>query len=205
MIQQDHARVIRAIGECGLDVTEGFPPLDQQIPWFQAQVRWAQQLQMPLFVHERNAFHETTKLLQHTSVPVLIHCFTGTPSECQHYVERGYSISVSGHVCKPAGQSVRDCLSQRLIPWDKLMIETDAPYMGFESCRTHYLAKHNNVTAKQRKRLSKGTYPNVPSSLPLVLQQVVECLNENPHYPPVTVEHVAKLTTENARRFFGFA
>ena len=62
------------------------------------------------------------------------------------------------------------------------MIETDAPYMGFSGCRQNYLTKHDEYAAslnsKRRKRLQNSIYPNVPSSLPIVLDQVVKLLNE---------------------------
>ena len=201
-----------AVGECGLDATDGFPPLDDQLYWFRIQVQLAQQHgTLPLFVHERLAFSETIHVLDTCTVPVLIHCFTGTKEECKEYVKRGYSISISGYIFKRQSEQTRACLVEDLIPLHQLMIETDAPYMGFENCRYHYLQKQGDfllsLNAKKRKRIQNSTFPNVPSSLPLVLEEVVTCLNAGRakrNQVLLERDEVARITTENAIRFFGF-
>jgi TatD DNase family protein len=207
---QSHPRWCAAVGECGLDTSEGFPPLEDQLPWFQLQAGIAQNLGIPLFVHERLAFKETMKILEHVTVPVIIHCFTGTKQECAEYIERGYSISVSGFIMKEDAESnaedVRSCLREGIIPLNKLMIETDSPYMGFAGCRQRYL-EHNDefvssLNSKKRKRLAQSIYPNVPSSLPDVLNKVVECLQQ--HDASLTREMIASQTTQNAMTFFSF-
>ena len=205
-----HERVC-AVGECGLDASEGFPPLEQQVPWFQAQVELAQEYQKPLFVHERGAFDQTMHILQDVTVPVIIHCFTGTRQECIQYIERGYSLSVSGFILRNEGDDVCACLREGLIPLNRLMLETDAPYMGFEACRSLYLEKHADYAAslnsKKRKRLQNSIYPNVPSSLSLVLDEVVKLINEGRTERGEAIlerDNVARITTENAIRFFGF-
>ena len=122
-----------AVGECGLDTSEGFPPIEDQLPWFRLQVQIAQELQLPIFVHERLAFAECLDILKDVDdIPVIIHCFTGTKEECVEYVKRGYYISVSGYFLKETNDNCNDvlsCLTEGIIPLDKLMIETDAPYM----------------------------------------------------------------------------
>lgn len=207
-----HPQHCAAVGECGLDASDGFPPIDDQLPWFQMQIEVAQELKLPLFVHERLAFDDTIRLLEAVDVddvPVIIHCFTGTAEQCKAYIDRGYSISVSGYILKDSNDNcaeVLSCLTRGIIPLDKLMIETDAPYMGFDNCRQYYLQHNANFVAslnsKKRKRLQQSTYPNVPSSLPLVLQKVTECLQQ--HTPTLTLEQVAAATTQNAQSFFGF-
>jgi TatD DNase family protein len=202
---------VAAIGECGLDTSEGFPPIEHQIPWFTAQVQLAQELNLPLFVHERFAFEETMRILDGVKLPIIIHCFTGNREECKKYAEQGYSFSVSGFIAKQGGDEVRQCLEEGLIPLDKLMIESDAPYMGFEGSREGWLQKQNefvdSLNSKKRKKLQKGTYPNVPSSLPMVLDHVVNCLNSGRKArgeEEFTREHVGVETTKNAIQFFGF-
>lgn len=205
---QENKDICAAVGECGLDASEGFPPLDNQIPIFQLQVDIAQNLGLPLFVHERLAFDETMDILKDVTVPVLTHCFTGTKSQCQQYIDRGYSVSISGYILKDTNDNCNEvaaCLSDGIIPLDKLMIETDAPYMGFANCRELYL-DHNqefvsSLNAKKRKRLQQSIYPNVPSSLPMVLKRVVECLQV--YYPDISTDDIARQTTSNARTFFG--
>jgi TatD DNase family protein len=214
MVQQynfSDKKFIVAIGECGLDATPGFPPISDQLPWFKAQVELAQALELPLFVHERLALRETLQILDGMTrpVPVLIHCFTGGPVECHEYEQRGYSISFSGSILKPgdANEMTRQCLRDR-IP-SRLMIETDAPYMGFPNSRKYYLQKQESqlatLTSKQRKRLQTSLYPNVPSSLVAVLDEVVALLNapNNGQRQPLTREEVAHQTTRNAIAFFG--
>ena len=204
------SRWIAAIGECGLDASPGFPPLGEQLPWFQLQIDIAEELRLPLFVHERLAFDETMRLLQDSTIPIIIHCFTGTKEECIQYIERGYYISISGFILKESNDNcdqVRSCLRDGIIPLDKLMIETDSPYMGFDGCRKLYLEHNQDIVAslnsKKRKRLSQSIYPNVPSSLPMVLQKVTECLQA--HDSTLTIEAVAEATTQNAQSFFGLS
>jgi TatD DNase family protein len=199
-----------AVGECGLDTSEGFPSLDLQVPWFQMQIEIASELEMPLFVHERLAFDKTIELLEKAAptIPIIIHCFTGTKEECIEYIKRGYFISISGYILKESNDNcaeVISCLEEGIIPLSKLMIETDAPYMGFSGCRQLYL-DHNqefvsSLNSKKRKRLQQSIYPNVPSSLPMVLSKVTECLQK--HDSTLTREKVAEVTTENSRIFFG--
>lgn len=204
---QSKAVFCSAVGECGLDASEGFPPMENQIPWFELQVKIAQELNLPLFVHERLAFDECCKILDGVTVPIIIHCFTGTKDQCVEYIKRGYSISVSGYILKDTNDNcaeVISCLKEGIIPLDKLMIETDAPYMGFENCRQNYATYNeayvSTLNSKKRKRLLQSMYPNVPSSLPFVLDKVVECLQD--HQPSLTGEQVAEYTTNNARKFF---
>mmetsp|Transcript_2054 Transcript_2054/g.2335 ORF Transcript_2054/g.2335 Transcript_2054/m.2335 type:complete len:271 (+) Transcript_2054:2-814(+) len=211
---ESNRALVCAVGECGLDTSDGFPPLSDQIPWFHAQVELAEKLQLPIFLHERFAFEETMKALQGINVPVIVHCFTGTREECKEYVSKGYSLSVSGFICKggEGPEEVRACLEEGLIPLDKLMIETDAPYMGFEDCRSMYVEKNADFVAglnsKKRKRLINSIYPNVPSCLPKVVDQVVESLNvgrASRNEPPYEREEVANQMTQNSISFFNFS
>jgi TatD DNase family protein len=203
-----NASLCAAVGECGLDTSEGFPPIQDQLPWFQLQVQIAQELNLPLFVHERFAFDETLKILEDITVPIIIHCFTGTKEECIEYVKRGYYISVSGFILKDSENSaaVCSCLEEGVIPLDKLMIETDSPYMGFSNCRQLYVDHNeefvNSLNSKKRKRLIQSIYPNVPSSLPQVLEKVVQCLQQ--YDTSLSREDIAQSTTKNANSFFGF-
>lgn len=209
--EQSANNLCAAVGECGLDASEGFPPLKDQIPWFQMQIEIAEELNLPLFVHERLAFDEAMVLLEKvdaSKIPVIIHCFTGTKEQCIAYIERGYSISISGYILKESNDNcaeVVSCLEEGVIPLDKLMIETDAPYMGFAGCRKMYLESNQEFVAslnsKKRKRLIQSIYPNVPSSLPMVLTKVTECLQKKDS--SLTKEKVAEVTNENARKFFG--
>lgn len=207
--EENTNRMCAAVGECGLDASEGFPEQNLQVPWFQMQIEIASEFEIPLFVHERLAFDKTIEMLEKVStIPIIIHCFTGTKEECIEYIKRGYYISISGYILKESNDNcaeVLSCLEEGVIPLDKLMIETDAPYMGFTGCRQLYLNQNqqyvSSLNSKKRKQLHQSTYPNVPSSLPMVLSRVTECLQKNDS--ALTIEKVANITTNNARKFFG--
>jgi TatD DNase family protein len=206
---QDNRVYCAAVGECGLDASQGFPPLEDQIPWFHAQIALAEELRLPLFVHERLGFETCLEMLKDASVPIIIHCFTGTVEECCAYMQRGYSISFSGYLYKQDASETCECLRQGIIPLDKLMIETDAPYMGFVGCRDHYVSKNadyvNALNSKKRKRLLSSTYPNVPSALPMVLDKVLEEINAGRSKRKEALlsrQELAEATTRNALLFF---
>lgn len=212
---QKYASHCAAVGECGLDASEGFPPLDAQLELFTEQVKLAHELQLPLFVHERLAFTPCLDILQQhspqNSVPIIIHCFTGTTQECQTYIDKGYFVSLSGYIFKEEAADIRQCLQTGIIPLDRLMIETDAPYMGFAGCRSLYAAKNDeyiqSLNSKKRKRLLNSIYPNVPSSLPIVLGKILEEINVGRTRRGevlLTREQLALQTSRNADQFFGF-
>ena len=217
---------ISCIGETGLDYSEGFPKREEQLPWWEMQVSLALEFQLPLFVHERLAFQDVVHTLEKNifsvplydqqlapRVPVLIHCFTSSRDECRYYISRGCFISVSGFILRTGSgpDEVRACLREGIIPLDQLMIETDAPYMGFPTCRDLYFEMEGYtfqaLSSKQKKRLVKGIYPNVPSSLPKVFDCVVELINEGRKErgsEPFTADYVAQRLFDNSIRFFGF-
>ena len=187
--------LVRCVGECGLDTSRGFPPLAAQLPWFEAQVELACEVRKPLFLHERGAFEPFCEVLDRAAVrysgrgglpPVVVHCFTGTESELAAYRERyGAYIGVTGYMLANAqhGAALSEWLP-RHVPLDRLLVETDAPYMGFKGCRG----------TEPRKRGSK--YPNVPAALPQVAAAVAG-------YYGVAVSELAARTTANASAFFG--
>lgn len=107
-----------AVGECGLDASDGFPPITDQLPWFEFQIEVAEEFQLPLFIHERLAFTDTMRLLEKVTVPTIVHCFTGTQEECRAYVERGFYLSVSGYILKTndeGSKEVRKCLQNGIL------------------------------------------------------------------------------------------
>ena len=177
---------IVALGECGLDYSDGFPPAATQLVWFERQLDLACELQTPLFLHIRAAFPDARRLLEARAAElpsVLVHCFDGDSEELQWCLSSGFHISVSGLLCKAErGAPLRALLPQ--IPLDVLMVETDAPYLGWKGCRVGH--------AKGAKK----TFPNVPSALPLVVDAVAAAMGR-------AGGDVAVATAANARRFFG--
>ena len=140
---QDHPDIVVAVGECGLDYNRMLSPKPVQLKVFELQVRLACRLSLPLFVHEREAHADLLEVLDRvrgedsiTLSPVVVHCFTGTLQEAQAYLERGFYIGFTGTICKhQRGQPLRDLLPT--IPLERIMLETDAPFMGFTKGRRH--------------------------------------------------------------------
>ncbi|TMW65417.1 hypothetical protein Poli38472_008059 [Pythium oligandrum] len=182
--QQD----VLAVGECGLDYSPSFPDAKWQKAWFTVQLELACELQKPLFLHERLAHADFLALISECQAkfngyfpPAVVHCFTGTEDELLEYVRRDFYIGVTGYICKKdRGAALRDML--RHVPLNKLVIETDAPYMGFPKCRS--------VESADKKK----QYPNVPSALPQVCEVVAQVLGKTP-------QDIAQITRANARRF----
>jgi len=119
-----------AIGECGLDFNRDFSPHPQQEKWFETQVALAEELQMPLFLHEREAAGRFCEMLKavRTSVPAVVHCSTGSRESLTVYLDMGLFIGITGWICderrsKPLRELVRE------IPLDRVMVETDAPFL----------------------------------------------------------------------------
>lgn len=171
--------VVCAVGECGLDFNRDFSPRDKQERVFRVQVELACELQLPLFLHERDA-HETfvkvlTPFLESGRLPpVVVHCFTGSESELRKYISMGFYIGLTGFVCMDSrGHKLRQSAS--LIPLDKLMIETDAPYM--------YPYGNNS-----RSRCE-------PKDLRVIVHTLASCFREKP-------DTIAAATTKNSRKFF---
>lgn len=178
----------RAVGECGLDYSPGFPDAKLQQEWFKVQLDLACRLQKPLFLHERLAHEDFMALIKECRQrfggdfpPAVVHCFTGNEQELREYVSQGFYIGITGFICrKEHGASLRELVQH--IPLQKLVVETDAPYMGFPKCR------------RQEPSHPKKQYPNVPSALPQVAEAIAAALGKTP-------QEIAHLTKANARRF----
>ena len=126
-----------AVGECGLDFNRNFSPKDTQLEVFEQQLQLAAKCGKPVFLHERDAFTEQIELLNKYRDKLsgaVVHCFTGSKKELISYLDLNLHIGVTGWVCdERRGQVLRDIVA--LIPNDKIMIETDAPYLTPRSLR----------------------------------------------------------------------
>ncbi|MBI3652647.1 MAG: YchF/TatD family DNA exonuclease [Acidobacteria bacterium] len=174
-----HQEVV-AIGECGLDYNRDFSPRPVQDLWFAAQIELACELQMPLFLHERDAHQQFVNLLRgyHKQFPAaVVHCFTGNGDELQAYLDMGLFIGITGWICdERRGQHLRELVRQ--IPLDRLMLETDAPFL----------------TPRDMQPKPKDGR-NEPAFLPHVLQAVASCTGKS-------IDDVTEATTKTARAFF---
>ena len=169
-----------AIGECGLDYNRNFSPQDQQRKWFEAQVELAERLDMPLFLHEREAHEDLCEILKkHDSVidKSVVHCFTGNKQEAQNYIELGCYIGVTGWICDMRrGKNLQKAVS--VIPPEKLMIETDAPFL---------IPKNFDKRPKKNR--------NEPKYLPHILKTIALYMN-------IDEEELANQVNKNTKEFF---
>ncbi len=165
------------IGEVGLDFYWDTTFERQQLDAFETQLDWAKQLGLPLSIHCRNAFGMMTKLLekhQDGRLHGVMHCFTGTEDEAKAYLALGFHLGLGGVVTyKNCG--VRDFLHN--IPPDRIVLETDAPYLA--------------PVPHRGKR-------NEPAFMVATAQHIAEMLD-------VTTEEMARITTDNALKLFTIA
>jgi TatD DNase family protein len=115
-----HKEVV-AIGECGLDFNRDFSPRPQQEKWLEAQVALAEELQIPLFLHERDARQRFCDILAtvRKSVPAVLHCFTGIREDLKTYLNMGLHIGITGWICdERRGMHLRELVKD--IPLDRV-------------------------------------------------------------------------------------
>ena len=118
-----------AIGEIGLDYVRGAATKPAQADVFRAQVRLARRLDLPVVVHDREAHDDVERiLLEEGASKVVLHCFSGPPEMAARCAGRGWMISLAGPVTFRNAGSLRDVA--RLLPDDRLLVETDAPYLS---------------------------------------------------------------------------
>lgn len=167
-----------AIGECGLDFNRDFSPRPAQEDWFKRQVELAIALEMPLFLHERDAADRFLAVLDACGPAperVIVHCFTGDAATLREYVRRGYYVGITGWICdERRGQHLRTLV--REIPKDRLLLETDAPFLAPRDVRP---------------RVER----NEPRLLPHIAGVVAACRGE-------PLAELAAATTANALRVF---
>ncbi|MEN3271930.1 MAG: TatD DNase family protein [Actinomycetota bacterium] len=125
----DERRVV-AIGECGLDYHYDHSPRDVQRVVFAAQVAIANERAIPLVIHTREAWDDTFEVLRTEGVPArtVFHCFTGGAGEARRALDLGCVLSFSGIITFPSAEDLRD--AARLCPLDRLLVETDSPYLA---------------------------------------------------------------------------
>lgn len=174
-----------AVGETGLDFHRNYSPPDVQREVFAAQIQLAVRLDMPLFVHDRDSGGETARLLAaHHAVPerVVIHCFTGSRADLDTWLDAGYYVGITGWICdERRGGELQELAP--LIPDERLLIETDAPYL-----LPRTMPRRGPEAPAHGRR-------NEPGFLPWVAREVARCRNTTP-------EEVGALTARNARRLF---
>jgi len=171
---------IVAVGECGLDFNRMWSDEASQRACLEAHVELAVERRMPLYLHEREAraaLLEVVAPRRDALVDVVVHCFTGSRDDLVAYLDLDLHIGVTGWICdERRGAHLHDFID--LVPPERLMVETDAPYLLPRSLRP-----------KPRSRR------NEPAFLPEVVRVVGEVTGRDP-------SEVAATSTAVARRFF---
>jgi TatD DNase family protein len=127
---------VKAIGEIGLDYYRDLSPRDLQQKWFIAQLEMAKDLKMPVIIHDRDANDDVLRILKtqrQFETGVLMHCYSGSQELARQYIELGAYLSIAGPVTYKNARKLIDVASY--VPLDRLMIETDAPYLTPEPHR----------------------------------------------------------------------
>jgi TatD DNase family protein len=119
-----------AIGEIGLDFFYNHSPRDSQLQHFAAQLDLAEELNLPVIIHDREAHAETLDMLRHRKGKLrgVLHCFSGDSAMARECLELGFYLSVAGPVTYPKAERLRQVV--RDLPLERLLIETDAPYLA---------------------------------------------------------------------------
>ncbi len=127
---EDRPGLVVAVGECGLDFHYDHSPRPAQREVFAAQIALAKAHGLALVVHTREAWDETLGILAEVGPPerTVIHCFTGGPEEARRCLELGAYLSFSGILTFKGAPEIRE--AARLCPTDRLLVETDAPFLA---------------------------------------------------------------------------
>ncbi|EAR61713.1 TatD family hydrolase [Neptuniibacter caesariensis] len=170
-----------AVGETGLDFNRNFSTPEQQVLCFEKQLEMASETKLPLFLHERDAHKKQIEMLQSHRDDIsaaVAHCFTGTKSELYNYLDLDLHIGITGWICdERRGQELQ--MLAKDIPEDRLMLETDAPYL---------IPRDLKPKPKSRR--------NLPLYLPHIAAKVAELRG-------TTIEELKYQVQINTQHFFG--
>src|SRR4051794_13365046 len=173
-IQADPSVV--ALGEMGLDYHHHFAPKARQQEVFEFQLQLATELARPVVIHCREATDDCLAVMRRfPTVRAVFHCFTGSPEEARKILDQGYLLGFTGAATFKKADALREAV--RLTPLDRMVVETDAPYLTPEPMR------------KQK------------TNEPALVVHVAETVARE---KGVSVGELDRMTTENAERFFGW-
>src|SRR5699024_801400 len=184
-LMRDHAAqpACRALGETGLDYFRNFSDRTAQQHAFAAQLAIACDVRMPVFLHQRDAHPDFLPILQEhlPDLPgAVVHCFTGSGAELDDYLALDLHIGITGWICdERRGTHLLECVDR--IPDDRLMIETDSPYLLPRTIRPRPQTRRNE-----------------PANLPWVLDTLAQARQQER-------AELAAITRNNAARFFNLS
>jgi TatD DNase family protein len=172
---------VLAVGETGLDYHRDFSPRKDQLTVFERQLGLAVQCGKPLFLHQRDAHEDFLACMKNVEGRIgaaVVHCFTGEKRELFDYLDRDWYIGITGWLCdERRGQHLRELVKS--IPANRLMVETDSPYLLPRTLRPKPSHRRNE-----------------PAFLPHIVEELARDRGE-------AVEHSAASTATTARAFFG--
>jgi TatD DNase family protein len=171
---------VKAVGETGLDFFRDLSPRDSQVASFEAHIALAIEHELPMFLHERDAYPVFADILsayRDDLTEVVVHCFTGAKTALHHYLDLDCHIGITGWICdERRGEHLLGLVGD--IPANRLMIETDSPYL---------LPRTIRPRPKSRR--------NEPAFLSYVCETVAKATQQS-------AAEVASQTTKNAEAFF---
>ena len=169
-----------AIGETGLDYFRNISPPNIQRDAFKIQIDIAKELELPLYLHQRDAHDDFIKIIKkniNNFPKFVVHCFTGSQSQLDQYLELGAYIGLTGWICD-ARRNIELRESIKNIPIERMMIETDCPYL---------IPK--NIIDKPKNNI------NEPKYLPHIAQEICDLIG-------IKIEELKAATSKNAYDFF---
>jgi TatD DNase family protein len=173
-LQQDSSVV--ALGEMGLDYFHHYAPRTKQLQFFEPQLQLAAELGRPVVIHCREATDDCLAVMKRfPAIRAVFHCFTGSPDEARKILDAGYLLGFTGAITFKKNDALREAVA--LTPPDRMLVETDAPYLTPEPHR----AQKTNEPA-----------------------MVVHVAATVARVKGISVAEVDRMTTDNARRFFGW-
>jgi len=172
--------VVVAVGECGLDYFRDLSPRAAQIEAFRWQLQLAKEIGKPVFLHQREAHDDFIAVLRDfPSLRGVAHCFTDGVAQASAYLDLGLYVGITGWICdERRGQHLHDVV--RMIPAERLLIETDGPYLLPRDMRPKPASRRNE-----------------PAYLPHILATIAAARAES-------IDALASRTTQNAADLFGW-
>jgi TatD DNase family protein len=174
---------VAAIGEAGLDYNRNYSPKHDQLRVFEQQLEFAKTLKKPLFLHQRDAHSDFFQLLKRyrpNIVGGVVHCFTDSHRALLDYLDLGMYIGITGWICdERRGKNLQEIVHK--IPLDRLLIETDSPYL-----------LPRTISPKPKSRRNEPKY----------LIEVAKCIAE---HTPFELDEITEKTTENAIKLFNLS